>query len=229
MVRAQSYPHWHLYYIDDASDDGQYEVIQEWIISHQLEDKVTLIRNTTRLGHMHNQYHAIHTCTPETVVVINDGDDFLAHTDVLAHLAAIYEKAEVWLTWGQYWYLKRNKRGICTPVPKEILRDGKIRSFYPWVTSHLRTFRAGLYHAIFEEDLKENGQWLARAVDVATMFAMIDMARTHVEFIPEVLLMYNDLNSLSFANNTAMRDDQRRIEKLLREQTPYEPLREKPW
>ena len=95
-----------------------------------------------------------------------------------------------------------------------------------WRTSHLRTFYAGLFQLIRLEDLLYNGQLLPKCVDVATMFAMIEMAGSHIKFIPEVLYIYNDNNPISYHHDPA---HQREIEAYLKQQPPYQPLKEKVW
>lgn len=224
---VQTYPNWHLVYIDDCSTDGTGSLVEQFITDHQMEKKVTLVKNPTRQGHLANQYQAIHACDEQDIIVILDGDDWLAHDGVLSYLNTLYKETDVWLTYGQFWYWKRNKKGICKPLPLEILQQGKVRSHKPFMTSHIRTFYAGLYQLIDSNDLMYAGNLLPMCVDVATMMPMIEMAGTRVKYIDEILYIYNDSNQLSFFHDR--RKQQEEIEAYIRQQPAYSLLGCAPW
>ena len=85
----------------------------------------------------------------------------------------------------------------CIELPQNVIENNSIRKF-KWVTTHLRTFYAGLFKKIKLEDLLMDGEFFPRCADLSTMFPMIEMAGYHIKFIPEVLYLYNDRNPLSF-------------------------------
>jgi hypothetical protein len=60
-----------------------------------------------------------------------------------------------------------------------------------WVTSHLRTFRHSLYARINHEHLKQGGLYLQYAADLALMFPVLEMAGHRVEWVREVVYVYN--------------------------------------
>jgi len=229
-IISQEYSNWRLIYIDDNSTDGTAELVQNYMDTAGFSSHMTLIRNTERKGHLANQYAAIHSCKPEEIIIIIDGDDWLVdsewpmHKQVFSYINAVYQTEDIWITYGQFWYWKKNKKGLCKPLPNGALHDGTIRQF-SWRTSHLRTFYAGLFQKIALEDLLWNGGFLPKCADVATMFPMIEMAGTHTKFIQDVLYMYNDDNPASFHHNP---EEQRAIEKMLKEKAPYPRLSQKP-
>jgi hypothetical protein len=49
-----------------------------------------LIRNPVRVGALENLYRCIHTCDDQEIVILLDGDDWLAHPRVLQTLNAVY-------------------------------------------------------------------------------------------------------------------------------------------
>ena len=122
---SQNYPAFRLIYIDDASTDGTSDLAHSLLEEH--EERVTFIRNETQKGAMHNLYQAVHSCKSDEIVVVVDGDDFLAHTDVLSELNAYYANPDVWLTYGNYIeypsYAKGDERqtGECRPLNLKIL------------------------------------------------------------------------------------------------------------
>jgi|ERR1700733_222088 len=224
-IVQQEYSNWILIYIDDNSTDSTYRIIQELIHEYDVSNKVVLIKNDERKGHLHNQYYAIHSCDPNAIILIVDGDDTLAHNHVFEAINNTYADENIWLTYGQFWYVKKNKKGFCKPIPQEIIQQNGIRTI-SWRTSHLRTFYAGLYQQIAYQDLLYEGKFFPKCVDVATMFAMIEMAGMHIKFIPDILYLYNDDNPLSYHHDPT---HQRMLEAYIRTLQPYQPLKEKVW
>lgn len=224
-IAQQTYQNWFLIYINDNSTDDTLECITSLIYEYHLEDKVLILNNSERKGHLYNQYHAIHSVDSDKIIVIVDGDDWLAHENVFATINTIYQDPDIWLTYGQFWYLKKNKKGFCKPIPKEVTQNNGIRDI-TWRTSHLRTFYAGLFQSISYDDLLHEGNFFPKCADVVTMFAMIEMAAFHVKFIPEILYIYNDDNPLSYHHDPT---HQRELEECIRKKRRYEPLKEKTW
>ncbi len=60
-----------------------------------------MICNKERRGALANLYATIHRCQDNAIVVTVDGDDQLAHPDVLKELNKVYTKQLVWLTHGK--------------------------------------------------------------------------------------------------------------------------------
>ena len=224
-IVTQEYENWILIYIDDNSSDDTYYKMQRLIYEYNVEHKVILIKNSRRHGHLFNHYYAIHSCNKSNVIAILDGDDWFAHEHVLEKINEVYQDDTIWLTYGQFWYLKKNRRGFCKSIPPKIIETNKIREL-SWRTSHLRTFYAGLFHAIHYEDLLYEGTFFPRCADVATMLPMIEMAGFHIKFIPDVLYIYNDNNPYSFHHDPTI---QQMLEAHIKSMRPYLPLKERPW
>lgn len=221
-IFAQNYDKWHLVYIDDCSTDGTADAVRAYVDQQGNSEKVTLIRNAQRHGHMYNQYHAINDVAADKVIVIVDGDDWLAHNEVLSYLDTMYQPGTVWLTYGQFWYWQKNRLGICRKLPDFVIKNNEIRSYPRWVTSHLRTFYAGLFHKIKKEDLMYGDAFVPMCADVAAMLPMIEMGGEHIRFIEEILYIYNDANQLSFFHD--QREQQAALRQDLCLRPKYQPL-----
>lgn len=220
-VFDQDYTDWSMIYIDDCSTDGTGELVDAYIEERGMTDKVYVMHNTERMGHCYNQFHVIRSCPDDAIIVILDGDDWLMHNGVLTMLNEVYQD-EVWITYGQFWYFKRNVKGCSRQIPDEIIEKNAIRKHPSWITSHMRTFYAGLYKKIKPEDFMYEGDFLPMSVDAAAMFPMIEMAGWHSRFISEIIYMYNDSNTQSFFHQKA--EKQKEILNMLRSYAPYEPL-----
>lgn len=216
----QSYDNFRIIYVDDVSNDGMSDLVMHYIAAHPRGDKVTYIRNTVRVGALANIYMAVMQCDPHEIVVLVDGDDWLEHDQVLAHLDTVYTDPNVWMTYGQF----RRTNGDTyrsSLVPQEYITQKKIRN-YPWTASHLRTFYAGLFHKINKEDLLYNGSFFSMAWDMAIMYPMLEMAGVHSRFIPQVLYVYNTENPIS--DGKIDRTLQLSLDRYIRAKRPYDAL-----
>jgi hypothetical protein len=130
---------------------------------------------------------------PDDVIACVDGDDWLLHESALAIVAKIYdEKPETWVTYGQF---RSYALGVeCTPYPRDEYRSE------PWRASHLKTFRAGLFHKIKRDDLRVGGEFTRYCCDLAVMFPLLEMAGPErTVFNPEPIYFYNNAHRFEFA------------------------------
>jgi glycosyltransferase involved in cell wall biosynthesis len=221
-IIEQTYNNWRLIYIDDCSTDKTGELVQNFINKHQIQKKVTLIHNKQRKGHLYNQYHAIQSCDNDEIIVIVDGDDWLANNNVLNYLNDIYQDQNIWMTYGQFEY-STGKRGFCSNLVISSNNENSIRSHQtPWIVSHLRTFYAGLYKKIHKKDLLYNNKFLPCCADLATMIPMLEMAGNRFKFINEILYVYNQANSLNFFKTK--RKLQLHLTSLIQKMKPYKKI-----
>jgi glycosyl transferase family 2 len=220
-IFGQNYRNYHVVYIDDCSIDGTGNLVEHYTKEHNLEDRVTLIKNRTRYGAMENQYRAIHTCKDNDLVVILDGDDAFAHNQVFSYLNHTYTDGSTWLTYGQFIEYPSATAGFCCPMPSQIIHANAFREF-PHIPSHLRTFYAGLFKQINHKDLMHEGSFLAMNADEAAMFPMIEMARQgHFKFIPHILCVYNGANSLN--DHKVSKELQKKLDREIRSRKRYAP------
>lgn len=221
-IFLQKYSKWRLIYINDNSTDATLDIFNDVVAKSRLSSKITLINNTTRRGHLYNQYHAIHSCKDDEIIVIVDGDDWLAHDGVLSYLNDVYKDPNVWLTYGQFLYYKKERKGICKPVAEDIITKNSYRRDCPWIFSHIRTFYAGLFKAIDKKDLMFEGSFWPMCADVATMLPMLEMTGGRFKYIPDILYIYNDTNPLNIFNNR--KEQQRILEAKIRSLPVYSSL-----
>lgn len=193
-------------YINDCSEDKTKFIVDDYVKNNNLQDRITVINNERRVGALENLYNVIHALPNDSVVILVDGDDCLAHNKVLDRVAYEYLKSDIWLTYGQYAYSSGNgiipytEMGVCALLPQEIIEKNLFR-MHNWVTSHLRTFKAGLFKKIKKEDLLHEGSFYQMAWDIAIMMPMLEMSsKNHISFIPDVLYIYNWQNPISDHN-----------------------------
>ena len=223
-VFFQTYQNWTIYYIDDCSTDGTGEKVERYIAKRGMGEKCRILHNKSRLGAMENHYYATHTADSRSIVVNLDGDDRLADKHVFQTIVEAYANPEVWLTYGSFSFEPEGASGFCAPIPEEILARAAIRQHPYWVTSHLRTFYAALFHKIKKEDLMVNGKFFEIACDVAILLPMIEMASpNHVRYIDRITYLYNHTNPIS---DGCRWEFQLATGRYIRTLPPYQPLKE---
>lgn len=190
-VFTQDYPNYSVIYIDDQSSDNTYELVMKKVADSGKQKQVKVIRNEQRKGALANIYTAIHTyCSDKDIVVLLDGDDWFKNEGVLSTVVRAYDDEKVLMTYGQYEEYPSGRIGQCQALPRYVIEAHAYRR-YPWVTSHLRTFYAGLFKKIKKEDFMYNGDFFTVTWDMAILFPMLEMAAGRWKFIDDVLYVYN--------------------------------------
>jgi glycosyltransferase involved in cell wall biosynthesis len=186
-----------LYIVDDAfNDDGTAEAVEKYKKLHNLEDRFILIKNKKRRYKAANVYSAIHACSDDEIIVMYDGDDWFADSEVLAYLNDLYADDNIWLTAGGYREYPSGKPGYTRPIPEHIIKANAFRT-YGRTTGQLRTFRSWLFKLIKLEDFFYEGSFLERTGDVAKMMPMLEMAGERIAFNYRVVYNYNLANVLN--------------------------------
>jgi len=220
-VLSQEYENYRVVYINDCSSDQTLKMVEQFLQKKDPQKKLELISNFTRKGSLWNLYTAVHQAKDEEIVVTLDGDDWLAHEKVLQRLNQSYQNPDVWLTYGQYMDYPSYQKGLCKPFdPKRLKKEGYRN--YPWITSHLRTFYAGLFKKIRFEDFWYRGSFYQMGGDVAFMIPMLEMSGGKFEYIPDILYLYNRLNAISDGNMNFVLQNFSNQD--IRKKTPYSPI-----
>jgi glycosyltransferase involved in cell wall biosynthesis len=225
-VCAQQYDNFRAIYVDDGSSDQTGPLVDQFLADQAVGHRIQLIRNPVRMGALENLYRHIHTCADQEIVMLLDGDDWLAHPRVLQTLNAVYADPHCWMTYGQYTSWPSPAPGYSRPIPAQVTETNTFRA-YDWCASHLRSFYAWLFKRINREDLISPwGTFYPMAWDQALMLPMLEMAGPRAKFIPEVLYTYNTANPLNDAK--VNRPLQRQCETAIRQQKPYARLESDP-
>lgn len=221
-VMAQNYENFRAVYIDDCSPDNTGELVEQYIAKNNFGHKIKLIRNSVRVGAMQNLYEAIHSCEDDEIIVTLDGDDWLAHPEVLTRIDSLYSDPNVWMTYGQYRSWPDNGIGCSRQIPTQVIEGNSFRS-YGWCSSHLRSFYTWLFKKIKKEDFLDSfGKFYPSAWDLALMFPMLEMSGYRSKFIPDVLYIYNVDNPINdFKVDLGL---QQRLEKNIRSKKRYDRI-----
>lgn len=194
-VMTQKYENFKVVFIDDASTDNSWD-----LLPHD-NPKAICIKNEINVTALPNLHNAImNHCSPDEIVVIVDGDDYLPNKNVLSYVNKLYCENDCWITYGQASWTD-GRRGFASKYSTEEF-DHVRKS--PFRVSHLRTFRAGLYQKIKDQDSEftrlkdEKGNFYKWSYDTAMMFCLMELAGYEKTlFNDTILYIYNRENPLS--------------------------------
>lgn len=222
-IEGQTVSRYEVCVVDDASTlPEQREIISKYCDKNGWKARF----HKENHGALHGIVHAIRdlNCSDEDVVILVDGDDWLAHSQVLERLDRAYADPAVYFTWGQFrvhpegWLPIRYAQAI----PREVISEQKTRE-YPWICWPLRTFKVHLWNKIRDDDLRDaEGNYYRFSWDQAIYLPMLDMAGNHGCFIPDVLYVYNLENPLSDFKISP--EEQEEATAAIRNQAPYSKL-----
>lgn len=222
---TQNYTNYRVIFTDDCSPDNTFNKVTEIVNGHPNANKVTLIRNTERKGALANLYNMIHSCRDDEIILTLDGDDWLAHENVLQKLNQVYSSGEVWMTYGQYKNSTDGAHGCAQQYPDHIINGNAFRG-HIWSASHLRTFYTWLFKKINKDDLMLDGNFYVMTWDFAIMFPMLEMAGPRSRFLSDILYIYNLENPINDHKvNVQM---QQNLDRLIRSKPRYEKLASAP-
>lgn len=220
----QSYENYRVIFTDDCSSDGTFELVANAVLKSNKSDKITLIKNTERIGALANLYNMIHSCDDDEIILTLDGDDWFPDDQVLNKLKGHYANENIWMTYGQYQNYPDKQHGVADSYPESVIKNNAFRN-HKWGASHLRTFYSWLFKRINKDDLFYNGKFLEMTWDLAIMFPMLEMSGMHSKYINDILYVYNMMNPIN--DHKVNKALQQNLDHVIRKRAKYS-LAQKP-
>jgi hypothetical protein len=213
-VFSQKYENFRIIYVDDASDDGSYDLAKELIYASHRLPQTLIHQNAKPIGALASLSEVVRSLPDEEIVVILNGEDWLAHEWVLERLNQYYDDPDLWLTYGQSSDYPTYEIGHARPLQE----NGKPIRSQPFVATNLKTFYAHLFKKIKEADFQYKGEYFQGNADLAFMLPMLEMGKGHCQCLSDVLYICNR-ESAPLEN----RELQSQNEKHIRSMRPYDP------
>lgn len=189
--------------IDDASTDTRNYELADKMAPTEVIGRWNVSRNRHNLGALRNIWNGIATAdpAPDDVIVLLDGDDWLAYPDSLAKIAAAYDDdPDCWLTYGSY--VSHPHDPTCpvpVPYPRDVVRDRSFRQ-HDTLFNHPLTFKAFLWQQLEPADCQfDDGTWMREVYDEAIMYPLLELCGPNHRCLTDTLYVYNSENPLSVA------------------------------
>jgi glycosyltransferase involved in cell wall biosynthesis len=193
-IMGQTYTAFTCYITHDLSTDNSVSLVKEMIKD---DPRFILVPDADKKLYQAGNFDRVIRNNPNIsdneVLIEVDGDDWLPHANVFKKIHEVYLDDNVWITNGSFRYSNGQFGFSSKQKIDENLRKAEM------TCSHLRTWRAFLWRAIKEEDLKdENGNYWQWSGDLCFMFPMLEMSGDeHYTFIKDILYTYNAENPIN--------------------------------
>tara|TARA_R110002153_G_scaffold1395_1_gene7190 strand:- start:13019 stop:13777 length:759 start_codon:yes stop_codon:yes gene_type:complete len=222
-LKEQSNPNWVWVILDDQSSDDSNERASKIVDSDTLgrvmitrcsknEKKFALKNLCDFLDGMRERGQVSKDMFDQDdyIVAVVDGDDELCNENTVELILSEYngnEKLDALWT-AHTWDV--NSLNISRELPQ------KINTYqYPWVSSHLKTFKLSVFENISNENFKDlDGNWFKRGYDQALYLPILYLAREHM-YMNEICYLYR-INSNSIQNREAKEKEQMDTVRLVR-------------
>jgi glycosyltransferase involved in cell wall biosynthesis len=190
-IVGQSYDNWKVCVTDDMSNPEHIEesirVIERFydFMGSDGRKKLFFYGNTRKKWEVENVLTMIRTdCEDDDIVCRIDADDWLTELDALAYLNALYEQTGAEALWTAHRWAFTDKN-ISGPMPA-----GVDVYQYPWVSSHLKTFRKRLINNVKDENFRgEDGEYIRRAGDQAIYLPVLHNTQRR-GYVPRCMYHY---------------------------------------
>jgi len=185
-IYGQSYENWQLILIDDISDDNHREHCEKLLNLFEsfAPGKTTVIWNDKKMWEVANALKGISLCEDEDIICRIDADDWLVDLDALMIMNSAYVQTKCDVAWSAHRW-SYSDRNISAPLPDDVDPYQ-----YPWVTSHLKTFRKKLINDVNDINFRgEDGEYIKRAGDQAIYLPVLKKSQKRF-FVPRVLYHY---------------------------------------
>jgi len=191
-LKEQTNKNWDWVILNDMSTDDTLSIAKEIEAEDELE-RVTVIDHKEKKFALKGIYDYIEEYNDfsEQIIAIVDGDDALCNENTVDIILKEYENnPNLDALWTAHsWDI--NGMNISNDLP------GNLNPYqYPWVSSHLKTFKVNTFKKISSENFKDlDGKWFERGYDQALYLPILHLARER-KFINETCYLYR-INSNS--------------------------------
>lgn len=189
-ICGQSYDNWRVILIDDLSSEEHVKNCKKIqddfssMLDQSYKNKIEVIWNVEKKWEVANVLMGISKCNDDDIVCRIDADDWLTDLDALTIINHAYTETNCEVLWTAHRWSFSDKN-ISRPMPD----DADVYA-YPWVSSHLKTFRKTLINEVKDENFRgEDGNYIRRAGDQAIYLPVLHKSKKRL-FLPRVMYHY---------------------------------------
>jgi glycosyltransferase involved in cell wall biosynthesis len=184
----QNNPNWRLILIDDMSTDNSFGYACNLLGE---ESRIQVRKNKEKCWALKNVIKAARKFEDrdDVIIAVIDADDALCNENTVDLLIKAYREETDTVWTGHTWDI--NSLNISRALPE------KINPYqFPWVSSHLKTWRASLLKGISNNNFKDlDCKWFKRGYDQALYLPLLFKSRERA-YLDEICYLYR-INSKS--------------------------------
>ena len=188
-LQSQSDDRWTCIMVDDMSEDDTWKKMIEICTN---DSRFSCRKNSVKKFALRNIVETsrlFQDVADNVIIATIDGDDFLCNNDAVSIVNNEYSNGSDVVWTAHEWDI--NGSNISNDMP-----DNVDPYFWPWCSSHLRTFRCALLKKISDKNFKdEELKWFKRGYDQALMLPILSVSNKR-KYIDTVCYRYN-INSVS--------------------------------
>jgi glycosyltransferase involved in cell wall biosynthesis len=191
-LRAQTMRRWEAFVtVDPCADD----TADRALVARGADSRIDIRVNSERRYAMSNLVHAIRRsgAGADDLIVVLDGDDWLATDRALERIVAEYQRRDCWMTYGS-WITNDPSRANLSAGRWPAYPEGTTRFRETlWLGTAVRSWKKWLWDLVDDRDFRDQqGNYFLVVEDQATMLPMLEMSGTdRARHIPDVLMIYN--------------------------------------
>lgn len=186
-IQSQTVNNWSCVVVDDCSVDATADLAERIANS---DNRFTVQRNTVRRFQAYNTVQAArqYATDPEDVVMLIDGDDWLASHWAFETIRQTYLMG-AWMTYGCL-VESAGAPSRFGYYPSRIAKASRFRDWV-WCATPPRTFKRFLLDHLKDEDFTIDGKWPEMAGDVCVYTPIMELAAERAVGIREPIYVYN--------------------------------------
>ena len=207
-LQTQTNSNWSAILIDDMSDDDTIFMANHCSGN---DERISVVSNKEKKWALKNVVDNARSIEQNNIVAVLDGDDAICNNRTVELILNAYQDDDVDTVWTAHKWDINNIN-----ISKELPDNPPVNPYqYPWVTSHLKTFRASLLNKIHDDNFKDMyGEWFKRGYDQALYLPLLYLSKKR-HYIDEVCYLYR-INSNSMKHREWKEQDQLNTVKLVR-------------
>lgn len=191
-LKEQLNKNWKWVILNDMSTDDTGKIANKIIREDDMQ-RVTVVDHQEKKYALKGIYDYIHQYVTDdnTIICILDGDDALCNENTVDLVLKEYDKNEnLESLWTAHSWDIKPTANISRELPE------KINPYqYPWVTSHMKTFKSGVFKTIPKSNFRDlDNNWFKRGYDQALYLPILFKSKER-KFLNEVCYLYKIISS----------------------------------
>lgn len=204
-IAYQNYKKWNIIYYNDYSSDETENIFKELIKKYSIEDRVTYLSNSKKMGKLYCKYEMYKKVNIDNVIIILDGNDWLNSNSSLSILANKYDQDKdlvVYSSYMSYSKKKINKTFKNFTFNENIKKNLLYRTHYILDNHYNISAYANLFKQIPKKYLQYNEEWIDNSSNLGEFLCLAELSAGKINSLNDSTYILNeDYNNYYYGKN----------------------------